>query len=295
MNDDTELTVVIAAQEPSAALRDGLRSFHAQLEGSRAQILVAARSAWEGLDDAVALAPGAELILGKPGMLVPDLWRLGIERARGRLVALSIDRCVPRSDWADTLFRLAEDHPEAAGYGGPIAPPVGGSARDWAAYLVRYSSYLGQAAGSCDEIPGDNAVYRLADLEHDWTDRAEGFWETIFHRRLRRRGRELRFEPRLQVRLASTEQALSFAHLRLRHGRHFGSTRPLSSWLLRPLAALAAPALTPLLLARIRRRLIDTRPEWLPHLRRAIPWLLLYLGAWSVGEALGYLRRRRVR
>ncbi len=292
MNEDTELTVVIAALHPSTALRDGLRSFRAQLEDRRVQIVVAAPAPWEGQDDPVGLVPGAEQIFGEAGMLVPHLWGLGIERARGRLVALSIGRCVPSSDWADTLFRLADEHPEAAGYGGPIAPPVGGSARNWAAYLIRYSAYLGQAGGSCEEIPGDNAVYRRRDLERYWTDRSDGFWETLFHRRLRQRGRKLLFEPRFQVRLASTEPTLSFALLRLRHGRHFGSTRPLSSRLLRPLAALAAPGLTVLLLVRIRRRLIEVRPEWLPHFYRAIPWLLLYLGAWSLGEALGYLRRR---
>ncbi len=293
MTGQLELSIVVAAREPSSALEAGLRSLAAQAEGRQVQVLLAVPPPGSWAERFRQVAPETEIVYGDRGLLVPHLWGYGIARATGRLVGLTIGRCVPASDWVATLSAAAAEHPNAAGFGGPIAPPVGGSGRDWAAYFVRYSSYLGCKEGSTLEIPGDNSIYRRDDLERDWTDRRAGFWEVLFHRRLRERGRYLLFLPRLRVRLASSERAWSFARLRARHGHHFGSTRVLPSALWRPVAALAAPLLSPMLLARIWHRLARARPEWRLHFRQALPWMLLYLGAWSLGEATGYLLPHR--
>lgn len=292
MDRDLELSIVVAARTWSAAAADCLRTLEAQRRGRGVEILMVLGA---GAGEAAARTAAREAVIlrGGPGMLVPDLWALGLARGRGRLAALTVAECVPASDWVETLLAAAAEYPEAAGLGGPILPPLGGSGREWAAYLVRYSAYLGVAEGSAEEIPGDNAVYRGRDLERSWRARERGFWETLFHRELRRDGREIVFLPRLRVRLAFAPPTATFAALRFRHGRQFGSTRDLGSALRRLLAALAGPLLVPLLLLRIRRRLHAARPEWRGRFLLALPWLLVFLAAWSLGEASGYLLRSR--
>src|SRR5262249_30679382 len=75
---------------------------------------------------------GAELLVEEGEALVPELWARGIEKARGRRVALTISVMEPAADWVAVL-RAAGDV-----VAGAIEPGELGVA-DWAEYFVRYS------------------------------------------------------------------------------------------------------------------------------------------------------------
>ena len=286
---EPQLSVVVASRGPCRALADSLRSLQAQIQPHSCEVILAVATDKRLPTEIQKLVPHKTVLAGPTEDLVPHLWARGLEAAKAPLVGLTIGSCVPQRDWVGTQLRLAQRHPEWAGFGGPILPPPGGTARDWAAYWVRYSGYLAQSEGEAQEIPGDNAVYRKADLDRDWTERQDGFWEVLFHRRLRERGRRLWFDPNLRVTLGVGAGEEPFASLRFRHGRHFGSTRDLPSAMWRLPAALSAPVLVPLLLARIRRRVRSARPEWSSRFRLALGWTLVYLSSWSLGEASGYI------
>ncbi|WP_218081772.1 glycosyltransferase family protein [Anthocerotibacter panamensis] len=221
---------------------------------------------------------------------MPQLWGLGIQQSQAGLVALTTGHCVPTPGWVEGILAWGRSEPLYAGRGGPIAGPEGRAARDWAVYFTRYSAFMPQAGQgrAAREIPGDNAVYRRADLERFWLDRQEGFWETLFHERLRQAGRGLYFAPEMQVRLGETAGAGDFWRARFRHGAHYGSTRPGTSWGGRILRIVAAPLLLPFLIARIGGRVVRQRPDWLGKFCWALPWLVIFLGAWSLGELKGY-------
>ncbi len=77
-------------------------------------------------------------------------------------------------------------------------------------------------------------------------------------------------------------------------GYHFGRYRAQQcSSLGRWFWVAASPAVPPVLLGRIVRRVASRQPKRLWHLLRGIGYLILLLLAWSVGEAGGYLSRYR--
>jgi hypothetical protein len=225
-----------------------------------------------------------------PDLLVPQLWAVGLKEARGTILALTTSQCIPEQGWIASVLRVATEMNEATGFGGPIDGPVGGRPLDWAVYFSRYSAYMPPVlAGFTTEIPGDNAAYRRAAIERAWTSKDDGFWETLVHERLRRQNARLYMSPDIRVRLGPVENAWKFARARYRHGRHYGSTRrgmPL-------IRLLGTPALLPLLLARVARRIAAHREDWLPHYVRSLPWITIFLTMWSLGEARGYASPQR--
>jgi hypothetical protein len=286
-----DLSVVLAVRDATPLLRESVRRLVARDAGRPIELLLACA----GEAPAARLRelfPAARVVAGPPGALTPRLWGLGIERARAPWIALGIGDCAPAGDWLDVVREQVALHSDVAGFGGPIAPPVAGGGRLWAVFFLRYSGYLATPGGAAEEIPGDNAVYRRDDLERSWRDRGDGFWEVLFHRSLRAAGREIRFVPELRTRLATAPTLSRMTVERFRHGFHFGSTRPLAP-ARRLLAAVASPALMPLLLFRLSRRQASLRPEWRGRWRLAFPALLVLLAGWSCGESLGYLAPRR--
>lgn len=284
-----QLSVVIACGDSCATLGESLRRLEAQTSEVDCQVLLVVRDDECLTNEVRGMLPERSILRGDRKDLVPHLWGLGLKEAVAPLVTLTIGSCLPHPDWIATQVRLAAEHPDVAGFGGPILPPPGGSARDWAAYWVRYSTYLPLLQGEAREIPGDNAVYRKEDLDRDWTDRESGFWEVLFHRGLRDRGRHLWFDHQMRVTLGPGTAESAFMGARFRHGRHFGSTRELPNALWRIPAALSAPVLIPMLLWRIRGRMKSWRPEWSSRFNLALAWNLAYLSSWSLGEVSGYL------
>lgn len=289
-----DLSVVIGARQARRTIADCLRAITAQARDLRVEIIVADAST-DGTAEIVARQfPQVILVRGTAGALVPRLWGLAIAGARAPLIAVTTAQCIPAEDWLAAILREAAAHPECAGFGGPIDAPCGSAALDWALYFARYAAFMPPVGGGRSrEIAGDNAAYRRAALEWAWTERGRGFWETLVHHHLRARGEPLYLSPAVRVRAGPAGDAWDVARARFLHGRHFGSTRPATSTAGRVVRALTAPALPPLLLFRIGRRVADHRPDWWCHYLRALPWLFLLLGAWSAGEVGGYLSPRR--
>src|SRR5262249_47359160 len=69
--------------------------------------------------------------MSTPGALVPELWRDGIDRSRGRVVALTISQMVPAEDWLASIERAHEQHDAV---GGAIDPSDELGLVDWAEY-----------------------------------------------------------------------------------------------------------------------------------------------------------------
>jgi hypothetical protein len=293
---DPEISVIVGAQDAQATIVECLRSLTVQAARGRVEIIVAGAARDCSVEIAASQFPQVLIVRGAAGSLVPHLWRLGYDQSRGRLVAFTNAHCIPADDWLEQM--LAAHQAEIAGVGGPIEGPARPRATDWALYFARYSAYLppGQA-GPVDEIAGDNAAYKRAALELCQREMAGGFWETLAHRRLRAEGMPLIFNPNMRVRLGAVSGGTSeqggasvtpLAAVRFRHGRHYGSTRPGSGWLMRMARLAATPLLLPALLSRIAGRVRRDRPDWMPHFVRALPALIAIVGAWTIGEAAGY-------
>lgn len=287
-----ELSVVIGSKNARNTIREGLLA----LRGTATAVeIIVADASTDGTAEIIVREFGdVVLIRGSASDLIPHLWGKGLARARAPLVAITNALCVPRADWIENLIRAAGEHAHDAGIGGPIDPPDGSSPIDFAVYLARYSSYMPPIpTGAAVEIPGDNAVYRKTALDEAWTDRSDGFWETLVHARLRGLSCTLTMDEQVRVRSGSGVRPWDFIAARFRHGRHYGSTRLMSGMAERCARLAASPVLAPVLLLRTARRTLERRPRWMGRYLLASPWLALFVGAWSAGEICGYLAPRR--
>ena len=236
---------------------------------------------------------GDELIVerGEAGsVLVPELWRRGIERARGKIVALSLGSMEPERGWRDAVEKAMKG--PYAGVGGAIEPAAKMRRLDWAIHLARYSSYLLPfEARDVEDLPGDNAAYRRDAIDACRSVWAEGFWETEVDAWLRLQGQKLRLSPEIVVRQGRSLGFLRFCANRLRHGIRSGRERARSlSFSGRIARAAAFPAAGLVMMNRIARHARSRgRGE---GFRRGLPLLDLFLLVWTFVEGLGYLRGR---
>jgi hypothetical protein len=232
--------------------------------------------------------PWMRWLQSSPSMLVPNLWSIGMDSSRGRIVAITTARFVPARDW---LKNICESHRRlaSAGIGGTIDPPCGHSAKDWAIYFLRYSAYLNYTREQIvPEIAGDNASYKRDSLVAHRDTIAEGFWEPDFHRLLRAEGKTLSFVPTIRVRQGASSGIGCFCIQRFQHGRHFGHMRLRgSSAPMRIVRVVTSPLIPAVLLTRIFARVVASR-RYFDRLLFSFPLLFVFVVAWTLGEVFGY-------
>ena len=144
-------------------------------------------------------------------------------------------------------------------------------------------------AGIRDEIAADNALYNRAAILRYPDLLAGGFWEPSFHAKFRARGDELEFDPTIIVEHHGLVSGPAFTLQRFAHGHQYGRARSRGKSAWRKFALLAASPLVPLVLwFRIRARIAHDG-NYSGKFGKAAPWLVVFILAWSVGEALGYV------
>lgn len=287
---DCQLSVVIAVWGTQAALRSCLLALEPQRDETTEVLAAANFEAPPGLAE---LHPWLTWLRISDEALSPELWAAGIAAARGEIVVTTTAHFEPAPDW---LERISATHRrlEASGIGGAILAPVAGSIADWATYFLRYSGHSElRREGQADDLAADNAAYRHSALEAHRSTWQEGFWEPDFHRRVLGSGGTLYFVPDVRVTQRAGFGVRRFCAQRRLHGRQFGRSRTAGRALGMRLAALAGSLLVPgILLAKVTRRSLGRSGHRVRFLL-ALPWLLLFILCWSVGEAEGYWRSVR--
>ena len=132
-----------------------------------------------------------------------------------------------------------------------------------------------------------NVAYRRRVVPDVASWAAEGAWENVVHDRLAAAGARLRFEPTVRMLHEHGYRFREFLRNRFEHGRDYARSRLVEEPGTPALGrALTAPLLVPLLFLRIARASWQEAPAafWL-----SAPLTLALLGAWAVGEAVGYL------
>ena len=225
------------------------------------------------------------------GTSVPQLWSAGIARARGKIVALTIENCEPAPDWAAQMLRAHGG--KHAAVGGAIEIAAGAKLVDWAVYFCRYSAYmLPFKPRWMEDLAADNCSYKKEALEPFADLMRDGFWETFVHAEMRRRGELLLSDPSPVVAYCGGISGWIFLRRRYRHGRYFAARRGreftrLQRWA-RAAAFWAVPAV---LLGRIGGRVWRNRRHRGKFLA-ALPLICCFLAAWAAGECAGYSLQR---
>lgn len=237
---------------------------------------------------------GAELLVqDRPGALVPELWRDGIDAAAGRMVALTISPMRPAPDWVARIReRLAEDDVVA----GAIEPGEGLRIVDWAEYFCRYArDMLPFPRRENAEIPGDNCAYRRELLERTHDLYRDGFWEPEVNRELRAAGIRLWHDPDVVVYQGRSAGFGAFFRQRLDHGRAYGRQRGARFGAGRNVAGVALVLVVPFVLVARTAREVFSRRRCRGRFLAALPVLLAFDVAWALGEARGQLDALRRR
>jgi glycosyltransferase involved in cell wall biosynthesis len=282
------VSVVVASNRSRALLDDCLAALLPQCERARAELIVARDDDDEGLDAIAAAYPSVRLVPVKRNATIPELRGAGMGQATGDIVMLTEDHCVPGPRWVDELCLGVDTVAEIAGGGMDNAQRK--RAVDWAAYFSEYGLFATTRTDTngAMQLTGANVAYRRSIVSDVVAWASAGEWENVAHERLRARGSSLHFVDSAPVYQNKTYEFWEFCRDRYEHGRDYARTRLVEEagsrrWLL----TAVTPLLPLVILSRVARAAAPTR--WGAFLR-AMPATLAFVTAWSVGEAVGYLR-----
>ncbi|MDX6642698.1 MAG: hypothetical protein QOD76_660 [Solirubrobacteraceae bacterium] len=230
--------------------------------------------------------PGVRLLSFDEPRSVPELRAAGIAATTAPYVAVIEDHCVVTEDWGR---RILAAHTEGHSVvGGGVRNGATGRIRDWAAFLCEYGEHMHPAReGSVSSLPGMNVSHDRRALAALNGAIRTGYWEARAHPHLRRRGFSLRSDPSIVLEHVKRFGVREFVLQRFRFGREYAELRSAELGALRAIYLLASPLLVPLLYLRITRGVLRRRRH-VRELLAATPLVLLYVLAWSCGEAVGY-------
>lgn len=282
------VSVVVASNRDKTLLHACLGSLLGQCQRLNAELLVARAGAAAEVSALGKTYPSVRFIAAPLDASIPRLRAIGMAQATGDVVALTEDHCIADENWVETLTQSA--HHDADVVGGGMDNARRSRAVDWAAYFAEYGFF----SADRPEVPtgtplltGANVAYSrdvIADVI-GWAQ--DGEWENVAHNRLVARGSMLRFARTAAIYQNQSYGVAAFCADRYEHGRDYAQKRLAEEPGARRWFLLAAsPLLPPLLTWRVARA--AARGRWGTFLR-ALPATVLFLTAWSVGEAVGYM------
>jgi GT2 family glycosyltransferase len=218
----------------------------------------------------------------------------GLTEARGEIIALIDADCTADPGWVDAIL-AAHEAPHLA-IGGAIANADAAGPVGWAGYLCEFSRWMpGREAGWMNDVAGANMSYkRRAFEEHGRFLEGTYCSDTEFHWRLAQAGQGVWFDPAVVVQHHGISGLGRLLSHEFAHGRSFARVRVAArgfSPLRRTAYALFWWLILPKLLFTIAANCVRNRR--VARLMVSLPLLGLGLGAWCLGEALGYIEGRR--
>jgi hypothetical protein len=216
-----------------------------------------------------------------------ELRSAGVRAARGRLVAVTEDQCIPNPRWCANV--VAAHVSEHAAVGGPVDKQQPDSALHWAIYLRELGMYMPPIAeGPAAALTDCNVTYRREVLEKIRPVWAESFDEPRVHGALTANGGTLWITPALAVDQQRSIALGAAIRERFYFGRLYGSLRAATISPGKRLLLMAASPLLPwVLVGRVLAMVLEKRRYIGPALA-ALPYMLLFAVVWVCGEFVGY-------
>lgn len=290
-NPPVELTVVVVTLVDLKHLERCLVALEEQQTNINFEVIVPVDTRFPAVTEVEARFPLWRFYYNSGIRTYAELRTCGVGAARGRLVAITEDHCVPGPDWVEQIVAAHRNPPLAIG--GPVEKITPDGLLNWSVYLLDYLRYSPPVTeGETHELTDLNVSYKMSALEEIRPVWEEEFHEPNVHAALEARGGTLWMAPQLMVR---QRRALTLDHAlwdRFAFGRLFGSTRvrgvPTGK---RLVYAALTPLLPVLLTVRLFRHVLHKRRHRLVF-AGALPFILLLAAAWACGECTGYLTGR---
>jgi len=281
------VSVVIASIVGPPFIDDCLASVFAQKNAPPFEVIVVD---CRGLENVARLAqrfPEVRFIQLQQRETVPQLRRIGVEQARGGIVAIIEEHCLAADNWLATLS--AAFSPGYVAVGGPVDFRSDGRLRDWITYFIEYNSYLPPwPDGDSYNVGSANAAYRKETLDANLAVLSEGYWEAALHPKLFAEGARFRGVPGMIVYHRGPFDYFYYVRQRYLFSRAFaGARRGTISAAKRAVYLLAAPAIPFVLLARMASRVLAKRCHPGKFLL-CMPLLIPAMTSYVFGEWMGY-------
>lgn len=280
-----KLSIVIAAWNGAASLRQCLESLREQAAVADTEVIVAANFPSAGDE---ASFSNLSALTFPAGTTVPTLRASGIAAARGEIIALTEDHCLFDPQWCAEI-RKAHELPYSV-IGGSVENAGGQRTVDWAVYFYDYGRYMPpNPAGETGSLSGINVSYKRAALEEVRHSYSGGFFEVFVHGELRGRGHRLYMAPAAIV-YHNKAYRFGSSFVQCFHlARSFAGRRLAWAGLPRRIIYASGALLLPVLLpARIVARVL-AKGHHLSKLLLALPCIVVLMTSWSCGEFVGYL------
>ena len=284
------LSVVVASMHDPALLRATLRALVPQCAAHHAELLVARAGDPRQLAGIAREHPSVRLIEVAGDGALHSVRAAGLAAAGGGWTALTEDHCVPDDDWVAVMGRHAAGGVDVVG--GRMDNAHGARALDWGAFFAEYGSYAAESAQQHDGVllTAANVGYSRAVLADVVAWMSRGAWENVVHDRLRAAGHRIVFDPSARVVLQRRHTFGAFAAERFRHGRDYARARLVEEPRNRRWQRIVTgPLLPPLLLWRVARGAARSAPR-VRAFARALPYMVVFFGAWAIGEIVGYVQ-----
>ena len=283
-DDDIQLSIVIAAWNSDALLRQCLMSLKGQTAKIASEVIVISNFSVSPVE----FGSRIKFLELPETATVPELRSRGIGLSRGKIVALLEDHCILDSKWCQEI-RKAHESADVA-IGGPVENASMDHALDWAVYLYDYGKYmLPSEQGAVGALSGLNVSYKRAAMDEISDIYQDGFFETIVNDELKRRGYFLRLWPQAIVYHNKSYELKRAAEHSFHLARSYAARRVFKvSRLTHMLFALFSLLLPVLLPARIVSTTFKKGRNIAPLLR-SFPFIVLLMFIWSYGEFCGYL------
>lgn len=256
-----------------------------------AEVIVVDRCGRAVRDALRARFPGPEVVIldGGAGTSIPRLRAIGMNAARGKMVAILEDHCNVMPGWLQTIARAHASGVEALG--GAVENGSTVRLTDWAVFFCEYARFmLPMPSGKVDEITGNNSVYARSLLERIGPALKEEVWESFLHQRMKELGVTFHCDPDLCVSHKKEFGIAYFVSQRYHYSRSFAGMRLERAGAARRAiyAAGALTALPPLLGYRMWRT-VRAKGRHMALFWKSLPLIGLFLVPWAWGEAAGAL------
>lgn len=288
LSDKPTISVVVASFRERRLLKACLDSLADQCRERDAAIIVARASSPSDTAALRAEYPGVQFVDAPPSSSIPALRAIGMAAAGGDIVALTEDHCIVSPDWIAQLVSACGRRSDVVG--GSVGNAQCQRAVDWAAYFSEYGFFAEGAVNSAATplLTGANVAYSRRVVGDVIELARRGEWENAVHARLSGAGSSLEFLKTAAVYQNHNYRVGEFCRDRYTHGYDYARRRLVDEakgrrWLL----LTGSVALPILLMLRIARA---AAPSRMFTFLRALPVTLVFLSAWSLGEAVGYWR-----
>jgi GT2 family glycosyltransferase len=283
-----KLSVIIVSVNGLPFIGDSLESLGQQSCRDEIEVILVDRCGDNVRNFVGQRYPWVKLIEASPETAIPTLRALAFRETSGDIIAVLEDHFIVEPDWARSMIEAHQS--EYSVIGGSIENAACGKIVDWAAFFCDYSQAIKPLAeGEANILPGNNVSYKRPVIERFRDVIEAGVWDYTFHEHIKNAGISLYLIPSITVYHKMSARLGWFISQRYHLARSFAGMRfTNSSGFQRALYGAGSIVLPVILVKRIVTS-VWKKGKHRRELFLSLPFLVLLLFSWGMGELFGYI------